>query len=179
MADRQPQESPKTARVPPGRRKAETIGALAGRVLEPALARRAGMNWQLLSSWAVIVGEPWATWTRPEKIRWPRRIAETDAFEPATLTVACEGARALEVQHEAATLVARVNAFFGFAAVDRLRIVQKPVAAALRRRPPGPTEADRAEALRRVAAIADPALRARLANLGAGILSRARRGKPG
>jgi hypothetical protein len=156
------------------RRKAEPIGALAGRVLEPALAQRAGMNWQLLAAWDAIAGLPHAAWTRPERIRWQRRVSETDAVEPGVLVLACEGSRALEVQHDAAALISRVNAFFGFEAVNKLRIVQKPVAPTPASRPPAPTEADRQAANRLVAAVSDPQLKERLARLGAGVLARNR-----
>ena len=52
---------------------------------------------------------------------------EDDPFEPATLVIACEGFAALHVQHETGEIIGRVNAFLGFNAIGRIRIVQKPV----------------------------------------------------
>ncbi|MCB1418612.1 MAG: DUF721 domain-containing protein, partial [Notoacmeibacter sp.] len=67
--------------------------------------------------------------SRPERIVWPRRASDDDPFEPATLVVACEGFAALALQHETNEVIARVNAFLGFAAIGRVKIVQKPVRA--------------------------------------------------
>ena len=55
------------------------------------------------------------------------RMHDDDPFEPAVLVVACEGAAALHLQHETGEIISRVNAFLGFSAIGRIRIVQKPV----------------------------------------------------
>ena len=52
---------------------------------------------------------------------------EDDPFEPAVLVIACEGVAALHLQHETGEIISRINAFFGFNAIGRIRIVQKPV----------------------------------------------------
>lgn len=106
------------------------ISEIANGVLDPVLAKRAGINTMLLGLWDEIVGADFADCTRPEKIRWPRRASEGDAFEPGTLTIACEGARALFLVHSQDQLIQRLNSVFGFPAVDRIKIVQKPVSAA-------------------------------------------------
>ena len=50
---------------------------------------------------------------------------EDDPFQPATLVIACEGFAALHVQHETGEIIARVNAFLGFARDRPHPIVQK------------------------------------------------------
>ena len=87
--------------------------------------------------------------------------------------VACEGVAALHLQHETGEVIGRVNAFLGFTAVGRIRIVQKPVAAAGGRqrpaqRPLSPPE--KARLAGAVAGIEDERLRASLERLGASIL---------
>lgn len=104
------------------------VSDLAVKVLDPVLRRRSGLSVALVQSWQEIAGERLAKNTQPEKILWPRRRFEDDPFEPATLVIACEGAAALRVQHETTEIMARVNAFFGFMAIGRIKIVQKPIA---------------------------------------------------
>jgi hypothetical protein len=103
------------------------VSDLAGAVLDPVLRKRAGVSIGLVQSWEEIAGPRLAAHTRPEKIIWPRRLHEDDPFEPATLVVASEGFAALHVQHETAEIICRVNAFLGFNAIGRIKIVQKPV----------------------------------------------------
>ncbi|QKV20624.1 DUF721 domain-containing protein [Oricola thermophila] len=140
-------------------------------VLDPVLARRAGMTSALLAAWPQIVPEMLVETTRPQKINWPRRAHEDDPFKPATLVVAAEGMAALHLQHQSGEIIQRVNAFFGFQAVERLQIVQKtvaPVRKPKRRKPPvNPADERRIEAL--TGTIEDEGLREALARLGRSI----------
>ncbi|WP_367715478.1 DUF721 domain-containing protein [Nitratireductor sp. GISD-1A_MAKvit] len=153
------------------------VSDLATGILDPVMRKRAGLSVELVQCWSEIVGERLALSTRPEKLAWPRRRHEDDPFEPATLVIACEGAAALRLQHETGEVIGRVNAFMGFAAVGRIKIVQKPVAVAPKRKP-APSrpltagESARIEAL--IAGVEDDALRQSLENLGASILGRRR-----
>lgn len=153
------------------------VSDLASDILDPVLRRRAGISIGLVQSWEEIAGPRLAALTRPEKIQWPRRMSDGDPFEPAVLVVACEGIAALRLQHETGELIGRVNAFLGFSAIGRLRIVQKPVAAAARQRPaPRPLAPAEAEKLAgTVGGIEDAGLRASLERLGASVLG-ARKG---
>jgi len=144
------------------------VGDLAGQVLDPVLRKRAGLSAGLVQSWEEIVGPRIAARSRPEKLQWQRRMGD-DAFRPAVLVVACEGLAALHLQHETSEVIARINAFFGFRAVDRIRIVQKPVAALTRapRRVPRPvTQAEHDAIDRKLRLIEDEGLRASLERLG-------------
>lgn len=154
-------------------RNPDPVGDLAARILDPVLRKRAGISTAMIQSWEEIVGTRLAQSTRPEKLNWPRRMNEDDPFEPAVLVIACEGAAALRLQHEAGEVVARVNAFLGFNAVARIRIVQKPVAPQAPARPRGPRPLTRSEASAlagRVGAIEDEGLRASLERLGASVI---------
>lgn len=129
-------------------RKAEKqISELANGLIDPVLAKRAGINTALLGSWDEIAGEDFADCTRPEKIAWARGN-EIDTYKPGVLTIACEGARALFLTHAQGELIQRINSFFGFAAVHQIRIVQKPVSQAIRRsRTPPPLKGEAARKL--------------------------------
>ncbi|HET7412424.1 MAG TPA: DciA family protein, partial [Pararhizobium sp.] len=125
-------------------------------------------------SWDEIAGQEFADCTRPEQIKWPRHqpVGGEGGFAPGVLTVACESARALFLMHAEGEMIQRINAFFGFPAINRLRIVQKPVAAPPRRprqRVLSPGEEERlAQILQEVD---DPRLKASLEKLGRGVLT--------
>ncbi|MDV6227672.1 DciA family protein [Nitratireductor aquimarinus] len=148
------------------------VSDIATGILDPVMRKRAGLSVELVQSWAEIVGERLALSTQPEKLAWPRRRHEDDPFEPATLVIACEGAAALRLQHETGEVIGRVNAFLGFAAVGRVKIVQKPVKVAPQRRP-RPKRALTAPENERIdqltAGIEDDALRQSLQKLGESI----------
>ena len=152
---------------------AAPVSDLAAGILDPVLRKRAGLSLGLVQSWEEIVGERLSRLTRPERIAWPRRMHEDDPFEPATLVVACEGRAALHLQHETGEVIERINAFLGFAAIGRIRIVQKPVAAAdkpvVRQRALSAAETSRIGSM--VAAVEDEGLREALARLGRSVLA--------
>ncbi|MEJ1157819.1 DUF721 domain-containing protein [Prosthecomicrobium sp. N25] len=155
----------------PGPRGPKPVADLIADLMKPAARRRGFASVDLVAYWADIVGPAYADCTRPERLSWPKRIEDggEQAYEPATLTVACEGARALLFQHEAADIARRINAVFGFTAVGRIRIVQKPVVRIEVKRAPalrplgGSEEAALAASLD---GIADEGLRAALDRLG-------------
>ena len=162
-----------------GRKGVVQISEIANGVLDPVLAKRAGINTMLLGMWDEIAGADFADCTRPEKIRWPRRASEGDPFEPGTLTIACEGARALFLVHSQDQLIQRLNSVFGFPAVDRIKIVQKPVSS----RPGMPARQKELSPERQqqlsemISGIESENLREALARLGRGVLGKSGRNR--
>ncbi|SJM29648.1 DUF721 domain-containing protein [Mesorhizobium delmotii] len=149
------------------------VSDLATQILDPVLRKRAGMSIGLVQSWEEIAGPRLASRSRPEKIQWPRRMHEDDPFEPAVLVIASEGMAALHLQHETGEIINRVNAFLGFNAIGRIRIVQKPVTADKGRPKPSfrpLTAAEKVKLSGTVGMIEDDGLRASLERLGATIL---------
>jgi hypothetical protein len=156
------------------------VSDLATAILDPVLRKRAGISIGLVQSWEEIVGPRLARSSRPEKIQWPRRMHDDDPFEPAVLVIACEGSAALHLQHETGEIIGRVNAFLGFSAVGRIKIVQKPVAPLPRVPRPIPrvlSQEEKARLASTVGEIEDDGLRASLERLGATIVG-TRRLKP-
>lgn len=162
----------------PPRRGVLQISEVANDLIDPVLAKRAGINTMLLGSWDEIAGTAFADCTRPEKITWPRRASEMagedGGYQPGVLTIACEGSRALFLSHQQGELIQRINGFFGFPAIRQVKIVQKPVTPpAKRRRPPRPLTGEAARHLDElVAGIEDDALKAALRRLGTAVLGR-------
>jgi hypothetical protein len=156
------------------------ISEVANALIDPVLAKRAGINTMLLGSWDEIAGSQFAECTRPERIAWPRRAAEMagegGGYQPGVLTIACEGARALFLSHQQGEIIQRINGFFGFPAINQVRIVQKPVSAGPpRRAKPRPLTGEAARHLDDlVVGIEGEALKAALMRLGTAVIGRRR-----
>src|SRR5262245_25832028 len=144
----------------------------------PALTRKAFEKYgfsttALVTHGGVIAGPVLAAYTAPERLKWPRGLAPPDAEgsapgqarRGATLVLRVDGGRSLDVQHMARQIIERINAYFGYAAVAQLRIMQGPVGAEPRS-VVAPRPASR-PLTAEVAQIADPGLREALARLGA------------
>ena len=155
-------------------RGAVPVADYVSKLLDPVIERRAGMTMDLMASWAEIAGEQHAVHSRPEKLNWPRKADEDDPFEPATLVIACEGAHALFLQHECATLINNINSYFGFSAVARIKLVQKPITRSdsrnkRRKAVPAPDAKERLATM--LAAVDDPKLREALEKMGRGVFT--------
>lgn len=93
------------------------IPDVAGKVLG-----KKGLGYgKLVTDWKHIVGADLGEVTSPVKLAFPRG-ERTDA----TLTIEIVPARAIEVQHSMPQLIERVNAVFGYRAVARIKMVQRP-----------------------------------------------------
>lgn len=98
------------------------LGVLLAPLLRPAFSKRAPAIAQLAADWPAIVGPHLAAQTTP------RRLAA------GTLTLACAGTVALELQHSGPALIERINTHLGRDAIKRLRFAQNllpPLARAL------------------------------------------------
>lgn len=149
----------------PARRLADVVGPC----LTAAFKRQGFASTEIVTHWETIVGPEIAVHSEPLKITWPRQ-SDPDDPEPATLVLRCEGPAALEIQHQANVIVARVNQFLGWRAIDRVALRQAPLA---RRVKPRPRSTIDAAAARRIAdsmtGVADENLRAALGRLGAAV----------
>ncbi len=117
---------------------------------------------KLVTDWRSIVGADLGEMTAPVKLAFPRG-ERTDA----TLTIDIVPARAVEVQHSMPQLIERVNAVFGYRAVARIKLVQRPPARATQTtnlRPLSPVE--ERELVEMTAAVPEGELRDALERLG-------------
>lgn len=173
VAPSEPSE-PSDAPPPPQRRPDRLIPLALSKalvpVIAPALRERGVRLARLAQEWDAVVGPLLAEGSIPI------RLSRDPDGENATLTVKVRpGGLALELQHLSAQALEKINGFFGFQAVTRLRIVQGHVPP--RRRPPRPTpralppEQDRALQAQ-AATVRDDRLRQALIALGRAVLSR-------
>ena len=153
---------PRKAPPPAGRQLTKLIKSLDERFGQGANG--------LMVRWREICGEPLS------RISEPVRLVHSKRGGPAVLEIRVAGPAAALVQHQSPVILAKVNLFLGEGAVDRLRIVQGPVAvqsqkvartAASRRAKP-PLDACKEAAL--VAEIPDGPLKAALVRLGREVL---------
>ncbi len=110
------------------------VSALLPGLLRPAFKRRSPAAAQVVADWDVIVGPGIAAVTTPRRL-----------FS-GTLTIGCSGPMALELQHLADVLMARINTHLGQVVVTRLRFTQSLAA------PPAVTPPPPARALAAAAA---------------------------
>ncbi len=89
------------------------VGGLVAGLTRPAFRRRSPATAQILADWRAIVGPALAD------VATPRRLSGT------TLTLACSGPIAMELQHMSGELAARINGHLGRVAVERLRFTQE------------------------------------------------------
>jgi hypothetical protein len=136
---------------------------LLGRVLDPAARRRGLAEARLLTDWRLILGPHLGERCQPVRLSGAPGA-------PGVLTVHVGGASALELQHSEPQVIERINDFFGYPAVARLRLIQAPPARPVKRPQPWPTRplaaSEQAAIVAAVAAITDPGLRGALVRLG-------------
>lgn len=111
--------------------RAKTVGELAPALMRPAFEKFGFPAAAILTDWAAIAGADIASYTAPERLKWPRNRPEDGASARnqtgATLVLRVGGARALEVEYMRGQLIERINACFGYRAVSEIRIIQAPV----------------------------------------------------
>lgn len=143
------------------------IGALVPGLTRPAFRRVSPAAAQVMVDWSAIVGPALAAVTTP------MRLAS------GQLTIACSGPIAMELQHLAGELIARINTHLGASTVKRLRFVQT-LAPSRQQAAPIPAPPDGAlvrQAEKAVSGIPEGELRSALASLGAAVLDAAARRK--
>jgi hypothetical protein len=138
------------------------------KTLGEAFAKQGFASVELVTRWPEIVGMEIAAHSQPEKIQWPRTPQARNAPEPGTLLLRVEGPAALEIQHLSDVILERVNQFFGWQAVDGVRLRQAPLSRRpARRSRPAPDPAAMARIAAALPEIKDAKLRQALARLGA------------
>jgi hypothetical protein len=131
------------------------VGALIPRLARPAFRRRAPGTAQVLADWSAIVGPAIAAVTTPRRL------------SGGTLTIACSGPIAMELQHLAGEVMGRINTHLGSQTVAALRFVQtldRALPAPSMPVPADPTKLAAVEAA--VAVLPEGELRAALTALG-------------
>ena len=110
---------------PPARNyTARGIAGLLAPVVRPAFKKRAPAAAALLADWPALAGAELAARAAPVKLA------------AGTLILACSGPAALELQHLAPAIIARLNLALGGRSIERLRFVQQPAGLPVATPPP-------------------------------------------
>ncbi len=103
----------------PNRKKHLTrLSKLVDPIIEPTARARGFVLSRLISQWKQIAGDV-ASWCHPVELKFKR--GETSN---GNLKLAISSGRGPEATQQAKTIISRVNAAFGYAAISRLSFVQ-------------------------------------------------------
>jgi hypothetical protein len=142
---------------------AKAVADLVPQIGRAAFRRFGFVQSSVVSRWDEIVGARYAAVSAPEMIRFP-----IGKKADGTLELIVEGAHATMMQHVFPEIIERVNRFFGYNAIARIKMRQGTVSAPVLRKRPEPApmlkpiSMELGESLRN---IADPELFAVLESL--------------
>jgi hypothetical protein len=112
---------------------ARAVSDLMPEIGRAAFRRFGFVQSSVVSRWDEIVGARYAAVSAPEAIRFP-----VGKKSEGTLELTVEGAHATMIQHVLPEIIERVNRFFGYAAVARVKVRQGIVAKPATRQPAAP-----------------------------------------
>lgn len=154
-------------------RSSRPLSRMIDRLTKSMLGRQGFAHGAIVTKWPDIVGQDMARHTQPEKIVFSR-----DGVSGGTLHLRCEsGAQATEIQHLEPQILERINTFFGYKAVVRVKLIQgplpKPKGDKLAK-PPRPLTEEETKNLAQTVAVVDDndELRQSLERLGQSIIAR-------
>lgn len=124
--------------LPPDRRNkggsfARAAGSFVPKIAAKAFEKFGFHTAEIMMQWPTIVGTEIAKWTQPERIRWPRmpngadEAADGGARPGSTLVLRVDPARALDIEYRGAEIIERINRYFGYRAVETLKLIQAPL----------------------------------------------------
>ena len=153
------------------RRQFRAIGATIEKLTKPVFGRRGFSRSAILNQWPDIIGASLAAHSLPEKITYPRDERANGALH---IRIA-SSALALEFQHLEPQLIDRINTYFGYRAIQSLKIIQGPIPE--RGAPPPPprralSAGEKTALDARLNVITDPDIKAALSSLGESIITK-------
>ena len=102
---------------------ARAIAKVIDRLTRPAFAKRGMADGALVRDWPEIVGPVLSSQSAPVRVAYRAR----ERREGTLLLRVVNGSLAAELQHLEPLVVERVNGYFGYRAVARLRLLQGPL----------------------------------------------------
>jgi len=148
------------------------LAELTTEFLADAFKKQGFASTELVTRWKDIVGTDVAAHAEPIKLQWQRAI-EGEPPVPATLVLRVEGPAAIEIQHQSAVILERINRFFGWQAVGRIALRQAPLSRPkVKAAPPKLDASEVARVEATLTEVADDDLRAALGRLGAAVKGR-------
>ncbi len=164
---------PKAKKVYKRGRGPKALAATVARLTKPIFRKRGLAGGAIVNDWPLIAGDHLASHSAPEKIHYP-----PGGKKAGTLHLRVDsGGMATELQHMEPVLIERINAFFGYKAVSRLRIIQAPLPPRQEHNqtePPPLSDAQEKDLGEKLQSVDDPDLRAALDTLGRKVIGKAK-----
>jgi len=89
-------------------------------LLQDLIGKKGVTSLTILKNWNQIVGEELSAQTLPERIDFKK-----DLHTNGTLfIIVSSGAYALEIQHKSPLIIEKINTYFGYQAVEHIKIIQ-------------------------------------------------------
>jgi len=126
---KQPEKSKKKfvhyQKAPSAKRRFKTaaLGSLVGGLTRHVFMSRGLASSTISERWGDIIGDELSKNTAPERIVYPMRAKGNGCLH---LRIA-HSAMALQIQHLEPMIIERINSYFGYAAVARLKIIHAPL----------------------------------------------------
>lgn len=105
------------------RGKTRALGESISGLTKPVFGKRGLADGTIIHNWRLIAGQHLAAHTIPEKITWP---AGRKAAGVLHLKVGNSGL-APEIQHLEPLLIEKINGYFGYMAVEKIRLIHGPL----------------------------------------------------
>ena len=146
------------------------LAVTVARITKPLFGRRGFAEGAVIGDWPSVIGTEFAQHTSPERI-----VFGPGARSEGTLHLRVDGGgRATEIQHLAPQIVERINGFFGYRVVARLKLIQGPlpprkIVSPAKTRPLSANQEKDLE--ERLAEIEDDGLKSALEGLGRAVLA--------
>jgi len=152
-------------------RKMLTLGATVSGLTRQTYGQRGFADGEIIRNWPFIIGDMLAGVCLPEKIAFSKGERGRGTLH---LRVANSGL-ATEIQHLQPLVLERVNSYFGYQAVARLKLIHGPLPTPVATAPyiPAPLSKAQDQALaHELGNISDPELRKALERLGRAVIGR-------
>jgi hypothetical protein len=145
----------------------QRLGFYTQKVVKPVFKARGLMEGKIITHWSQIVGESFSRLALAEKITFPKG-KKTEG----TLHLSVTSASAFLLQYAQDLILERVNTFFGYKALSKLKMTHDlpvPKESPLPQLPPTLSQEDEEWLEGLVKEIQDPDLKVRLEKLGVGV----------
>ena len=153
------------------RRSFKTIGTNVTKIVKPLISKRGFGNSEIINNWVNIVGDKLAQNIMPQKISYN----STSNLDGVLLLRVNSSSVALEIQYVEKQIINKINTYFGFRAIGRIKIIQGPIPSPERKltsKIRSIAKTDKIELERKLNSIKDPDLRVALAALGTAIIKK-------
>jgi hypothetical protein len=140
------------------------LGRVIAKVVKPVMRQRGFYDVDIINDWENIVGPEWAKQTCPQKLNFNAHTRRS-----GTLHILVAPGASVLIQHIVPLIIDRVNTYFGFDAVNRIKLIHGNVLASVQ--PKSKKHLKVVGPLPDVGEIADTDLKTALQHLGQSLIS--------